>query len=355
MKIIILFLSAAILTFASYAQDLSKVLFDHSNTNYVKEIDHFNNKIYVLGKEDKADDKSTYCNSLTCLDYNLNQLYKLSFKNEKFSDLTVDHKGNICIVGFNENQSIFVKIKETLKTKKNTFDAFEKFTNIESFQKGYVIVTSKGHSDNELTSLIYLDSKGKVVWETESFLTAGNISLSVSDDNIYLLIQRPSPNNDEAISNDLLCFNSLGEKEWEILVIKKDKENGSDSKLYMFTKCISGVYLVNRSKISSSNESLTLMYVNDNGEKTVKFEKELIKLKEEKDTNFEDFALIPRVHYKINDTECLNIVIKLNSQKEPYCRGLLTDFEMFCFTEDEDYLIVAGKKGNNWVIRKFEK
>jgi len=349
-----------------FSQEKSKIFFNDSNNNSVKKIDHYKDKIYILGKKDIKNDNSSSCNTLLCLN---NELYRsfsiISTENELFEDIVIDYKGNAFLIGHDNENCILIKINDRFKFKKIIFKDYDKFTEIIKFKKNLLIVASKHEVSLglpvDMTYILFVNTKGQVVRKIKTTQNIGKKNICVSDEKIFLILNKYDPKNDKNTQPIICCYNLDGEKLWEKIIT--NEETGVDWKINIINvkESLSGIYVLCISKSNTLNETFLIFHININGEIIEKTVKDLETIRNEISDNYDDLLMIPtKSDIKNSNSVRLTTVVKINSENQLYFRTIRTDFELVDFFQNKKYIFLIGnfyKKNNKraWKIYKYEK
>ena len=182
------------------SQNSDGVFYDENNTNRTKEIQTFNNQLYVLGQHNFTDKNIERTTSILCIDTLFKKIWDIHFgdnkNDERFENFGMDKQGNLYITGHNSNS----KSSLLIKTNSNGQTIWRKeFQNIVSLNQikfindtSIIVAGTNRFSETEIirdSSFIQkIDSSGNTIWKTPICKDGGLRFLELSENKIIFCL-----------------------------------------------------------------------------------------------------------------------------------------------------------------------
>ena len=101
------------------SQKNTAIFYDENDNNRAKEIETFNNQLFILGQHHLIENDIEKCVTILCLDTLVKKNWEINLgdrkKRESFENFTIDKKGNFYVTGYNDGtkSALLLKINPT--------------------------------------------------------------------------------------------------------------------------------------------------------------------------------------------------------------------------------------------------
>ena len=207
------------------SQSSDGIFYDDNNTNRTKEIESFNNQLYLLGQHNFKENDIERTTSILCIDTSFKKIWDIHFGNnktdERFENFTIDKQGNLYVTGHNSNSTSALLIKTNSSGQTIWKKEFKNIVSLNQIKliddKSIIVAGIKRFSETEIirdSSFIQkIDSSGNAIWNTPICKDGGLRFLELSNDKIIFCLNAGAFNGQYPNSR-LYCLTQNGKIEW---------------------------------------------------------------------------------------------------------------------------------------------
>jgi hypothetical protein len=354
------------------SQTASEIFYDENDYNTVREIQSFENKLFILGWhfiKEGATEKTT---SILCLDTSLNKLWDKHYGNlksdEEFKSFSITKDGSLFVAGSNNNLKSAILLKINQKGEliwRKEYNSINSFENLEIYNNNSIIIVgTKRFTDTDFlkdSSVIQkLDLQGNVIWTKPICPDLGLRFMKLTNDKIIFCTNAGFYSGGYPDSK-LFCLDQNGQIAW---TYNLDLKNTGIDK---------GVKAINL-KIDNNNKdiyalcqshnvyitTMSLFKFNLSGQKTDSYTIDLSTLKS-KENNHDKYFLFTGLNINAYKQEPFQIVIRKDSQNNPYFSSASADNQLINFIELNHKTYIIANKGelekhhSAWQVLKLDK
>jgi hypothetical protein len=182
------------------SQNSDGIFYDEKNTNRTKEIQTFNNQLYILGQHNFTEKNIERTTSILCIDTLFNKNWDIHFgdnkSNERFENFTIDKQGNLYVTGSSGNSKSAILIKTNSLGQTIWRKEFKNFTSLNQIKyindTSIIVAGTNRFSETEIirdSSFIEkIDSSGNTIWKIPICKDGGLRFLELSDSKIIFCL-----------------------------------------------------------------------------------------------------------------------------------------------------------------------